>query len=254
MAHRTDGKLVEVGTNQGVAGRVSRAAHHGHRIGLLRPGHHRRARLDDAGFFGSNPGNGRAEPSGVVEPDAAYDRDVRRINDVRGVEPAAQTYFQYHNLASDLGKVRKRYSGHQLELRGVVTGFHRYPLCMFAHLKRDAPQVVKRNVLPVNADALLEALNVGAGKPSRLIAGGLQDARKVSSRAALAVRAGDVHEAQRILRTAQALEQVANAVEPQTRGLPARVVDVGDRVERFGIERLAGGGSGCLFSHGNFLP
>ncbi len=245
MAHRAYDELVEIGDGKGVARRGRRIAHHVHRRAVLRPRHHRRARLDDAGLFGGDLGRGVPEPGRVVEPDAADNGYVGRIDGVRGIQPPAQAHFQHHDIAFHLGKVQQRHRGHQLEFRGVVTGFHRYRFGLLAHGERDAAQIVGGNVLAVYADTLLEALDVGAREPARRVAGLFEDARQIRARAALAVRPGNMDEAQRILRAAQAVEQVADAVEPQPRGLPTRLVDVGDGVERIRIEEVGRrGGNG----------
>lgn len=64
----------------------------------------------------------------MVEADARDDGNVGCRNDVGGVQAAAKADFQHRNLASHLGEMQERHRRHKLELRWVVTGFHRHLL------------------------------------------------------------------------------------------------------------------------------
>ena len=95
----------------------------------------------------------------MVETDTRDNGDVGSRDDVGGVQTPAKADLQYRNLASHLGKVQERHRRHKLELRWVVTGFHRHLLGMLPHLQRDARKVGHADVLAVHADALLETLD-----------------------------------------------------------------------------------------------
>ena len=167
----------------------------------------------------------------MVEADARDDGNIRGRDDVGGVQTTAKTDLQHRNLAPHLDEMQKRYRRHELELRWVVTGFHRHLLSLFTHLQGDARKVRHADVLAIHADPFLEALDERAGEPPHPIASGLQHVGDISTRAALPVRARNMNDAQIVLRIAQALQQLADAVKAQTRSLPTGSVDIGDRIE-----------------------
>ena len=189
------------------------------------------SRLDDASLLSSDLADGVAEQIGMVEADARDDGNVGCRNDVGGVQAAAKADLQHRNLASHLGEMQERHRRHKLELRWVVTGFHRHLLGMLPHLQRDARKVGHADVLAVHADALFEALDERAGEPAHAVASGLQHVGDIGARAALPVRARNMHDAQTVLGVAQARKQLADAIEAQTRRLPTGSVDIGDRIE-----------------------
>ena len=167
----------------------------------------------------------------MVKADARDDGNVWCRNDIGGVQAAAKADFQHRNLASHLGEIQERHRRHKLELRWVVTGFHRHLLGMLAHLQRDTRKIGHADVLAVYADALLEAFDERAGEPAHAVASGLQHVGDIGARAALPVRARNMHNAQIVLGIAQASQQLADAIEAQTRRLPTRGVDIGDGIE-----------------------
>ena len=167
----------------------------------------------------------------MVEADARDDGNVGCRNDVGGVQAAAKADFQHRNLASHLGEMQERHRRHKLELRWVVTGFHRHLLGMLTYLQGDARKVGHTDVLAVHADALFEALDERAGEPAHAVAGGLQHVGDIGARAAFPVRARNMHDAQAVLGVAQAPKQLADAIKAQTRRLPTGSVDISDGIE-----------------------
>ena len=167
----------------------------------------------------------------MIEADARDDGNVGCRNDVGGVQAAAKADFQHRNLASRLGEMQERHRRHKLELRWVVTGFHRHLLGMLTYLQGDARKVGHTDVLAVHADALFEALDERAGEPAHTVAGGLQHVGDIGARAAFPVRARNMHDVQAVLGVAQARKQLTDTIEAQTRRLPTGSVDISDRIE-----------------------
>ena len=121
--------------------------------------------------------------------------------------------------------------GHQLEFRRMLARLVGHGLGVLAYEQRHVAQVLEGDVAPVDADALFELDDVGTREQTGPETGCLQDACDVGAGRALAVRAGDVHELQAVLGAAHAVEQVARAFQAQAGFLPARFVDVCNRIE-----------------------
>ncbi len=54
----------------------------------------------------------------MIEINLRNHRDLRN-DDIRRVQPAAQTHFEHHHIQTLLGKVRKRDRGDTFEKRGM---------------------------------------------------------------------------------------------------------------------------------------
>ncbi len=61
-----------------------------------------------------------AEQLRMVEPDARDDGHLGRVDDVRGVEAAAEAHLQHHDVAAAPRELHERHRDHQLELGGMV--------------------------------------------------------------------------------------------------------------------------------------
>ena len=195
------GKLAEIGYDQ-------RRLASGRRLGdgagrpfvVLRIGHHRAPRLDDARLLSRNSRRAVAQQGRMVEPDARDDGHLGRADDVGGIQAPAQPHFKHHDVAPRSSEVHQGHGGHKLELRGMFAGFGSLGLGSLAHLQRCLAKRIQGDGHPVNLDAFLEALDVRAGKKPRPIARCPQDGGQVGAGGALAVRAGHMDEAQAVLR------------------------------------------------------
>ncbi len=74
------------------------------------------ARLDDAAFFGGNGGVGLPQQAGMVEVDMGQNRADGRLDDVGGVETAAQADLQHDIVAPLLPEPEKGDRRHQFKL------------------------------------------------------------------------------------------------------------------------------------------
>ena len=82
--------------------------------------HHRTALFDDARLRGGDVGQGGAKLFHMVHAQRRDDRARRVLNDVGGIQRAAQAHFQHHNIAVFPGKVQHPQRGDDLELGGHV--------------------------------------------------------------------------------------------------------------------------------------
>ena len=197
-------------------------------FGLLFVAHHGNAGLDDAGFFVRDFGDGVAKHVRVVERDRGNGAHLGH-DDIRGVEPAAQAHLEHHRRAADLRKVQQRRRRDKLERRGLLV----HPLGRFAHLERHSEQIFIGNIFAIHLNALIEAQHIRRSKQTNLVARRLQNARGERARRPLAVRACHMHDAQAILRAAQALEQLFRTMQPQANVAPRALLQVHFRVEFF---------------------
>ena len=80
---------------------------HRHRLRRLLGANHRRAALDDGGLLGGNRGQRVAEEFRVIHADRRDDGRDRPVDDVGGVEPAAEPGFQQHDIGFMLARTGK---------------------------------------------------------------------------------------------------------------------------------------------------
>ena len=204
---------------------------HNHRLSILRPRHHRATRLDNARFLARNLGRGVAQQVRMIKPNTRNNRNLGHINHVRRVQTTAKANLEHHDVALAFRKILQRNSRHQLELCGMVVAFSSHRLGMLANLKRNARKRLVADIEPIHANALFKSFDKGTGKQARGIASSLQYTRNIRTRAALPIRARNVHEPKRILRAPQTLKKLSNTVEPQPRGLPIGSVDIRNGIE-----------------------
>ena len=195
---------------------------------LLLVAHHGNAGLDDAGLFVRNFGDGVAKHVRVVKSNRGNGAHLGH-DDIRGVESAAQAHLEHHRCAADLRKVQQRRRRDKLERCGLLV----HLLGRFAHLERHSEQIFIGNIFAVHLNALIEAQHIRRSKQANLVARRLQNARGERARRPLAVRACHMHDAQAILRAAQALEQLFRTMQPQTNVAPRALLQVHFRVEFF---------------------
>ena len=197
-------------------------------FGLLLVAHHGNTGFDDAGLLVCDFGDGVAKHMRVVKRDRSNGAHLGR-DDIRGVEPAAQTHLKHHGRAADLRKTQQRRRRDELERRGLLV----HLLGRFAHLKRHSKQVFVGNIFAVHLNAFIETQHIRRGEQANLIARRLQNARGERARRPLAVRACHMHDAQAVLRAAQALEQLFRTMQAQANVTPRALLQVHFRVEFF---------------------
>ena len=184
-----------------------------------------RAGLENARLFRGDLRQRIAENGGMLQPDVRNDRRLRRADNVRCVEPPAETDLQHHRIAPLLGKVPKRHRGEDFKLRGRVLhavrgGFHRFG---------GAAERRIGYVRAVNAEALVHAHKMRGRIKPRFVSRGAQDRGEHRAGRAFAVRPGDVYIFQRVLHIAQPVHQLAHPLQPQTAALPVGAMNERER-------------------------
>ena len=146
----------------------------------------------------------------MVEADVHYDGALRPGYDVRGVEAAAEAGLEHDDIAAPLREVTERERRAELEL-GAGVG---HALRRRGEGRAARGEIRVRYVRAVHAHALVYAREVGRDVEPRAVSRSAEHAPEQGAGAALAVRAGDVDEAERILRAAEPLEELRNPAEP----------------------------------------
>ena len=194
------------------------------RIGLRDPAvaHHRAARLDDARLGGGNIGQRGAQLPDVVHTQRGDHGALRLLDDVGGIQRAAQPHFQHHDIALFAGKIQHPQRGDDLELGGHIghgVGGRLHPL-------HQLHQFFVRDLLPVHLDPLVEPVDEGRGEQAHPVPGCLQAGRQHGRRAALAVGARHMDEAELLVGVAQRGQQGAGAAQAGFVPGPLHRVDV----------------------------
>ena len=160
----------------------------------------------------------------MLKANVGDDGDLRRVNDVGGVQRAAHADLQHDDIALCLGKVEHGDRRHQLELARMI--LHR--LCFGAHAPGEAGKRIAGDVLPVHAHPLAEILDVRRGIKPRAVSRRTQDRVQHGAGAALAVAARHMDESEPLLRVAEPCKQLARALQAEARRAPAVVFDICD--------------------------
>ena len=169
------------------------------------------ALLDDARLGAGDVGHGRAQHSGVIQPDGGEYRDLRTRDHIGGVKFAAETHLQHYDVALPAGKILQRNGGDELELRGQIL----HPVGKGADLVHDLLQHDIRYLLPVHPDALIEAVQIGRGIESGAVARLTEHTLNKGGSTPLAVGTADMDKFQPPLRVAQMLQQGLRARKPR---------------------------------------
>ena len=224
-------QIGEIGYDQLAAALGGHGLDNRHGLALLGPARHRAPRLHDAGLLAGDGGHGVPEQVGMVEPDAADHARLGRVDDVGGVESPPEAHFQHDDIAAHGPEMLEGHRRHELELRGMIPRVRLHGLGRRAHRLHRPGQLLSADVLPVHANALLEAEDERACEQAHLVAGRLKHRGQVRAHRPLPVRPRHMHETQIVLGAPQTLQQIHHAREPQARGLPTRRVYPGDGVE-----------------------
>ena len=197
------------------------------------------AGLKDAGLGGGDGLHGGAQELGVVQADVGEDRDLRGGDHVGGVEFAAHTRLQDHNVAALPVEPGQGDGSDQLKLGGQI----RHGLGEGPDIVRDRGQCLPGDHFPVDLHPFPEVDHVGRDEQTGPIAGSGQDGGEGGGGAALAVGAHDVDVLGPQLGIPQPVHQLGNAAEPGHGALPGHRVDV---LQSFFVShRILQGGARC---------
>ena len=179
-------------------------------------------RLDDPSFFGRNGLKGVAEQLGMVEIDAGDDREQGILDDVGGVQSAAQTHLQHHKVHPASPEIFKPDSGDQLEFTrrsGQAVG-------LFPDKLRDFGQRLRRDRLTVHANALLKFPDERRCKKPCPVACRTQNRVRHGAKAAFAVGTGHMNAAVGVLRVAHRGQQRTDVIEVWVPRIVAQGVNI----------------------------
>ena len=176
----------------------------------------RAVRAQDAGLFARDEGDGVAEPLHVVERDVGDDGE-QRLDDVGGVETAAHAHFEDGEIDLRLGEGFEGDRGQHFEVARV---------CGEASIgDQAAGTVVDAEVEPgkvlvadgrtVDANALVDALEMRRGVEADAVASALQDRGQSGSGRTLAVGAGNQYGAKSLFRMAERFDQRAHLLKTE---------------------------------------
>ena len=216
------GEVVHGGAVQARAVILAAAADHVLHARLLLIEHAVAAVLDDAGLGLGDFLDGIAQHLHVIQADVHDHRGLRRVDDVGGVQLAAQAHLQHYDLAGVAGEVLHCDAGDQLKLGGVLLHGFRQRLNVLG----DCGELLVGDLLTAHLHALVEAQDVGRGVQAGAVARLPQHALQHGGGGALAVGSGDVDELQLLLRVAHLLQQLAGAAQARTHAHPADAVNV----------------------------
>ncbi len=179
-------------------------------IRILLADHDVGARFDDARLLAGHVAAPVPRQVGVVLADVGDDRDVA-VDHVGRVEQAEQAHLDDGHIDGDLGEPGERRRGEQLE----VGRLHPRERTERGDLADDLAEGVVADRFEVPLEAFVDALEmrarVGADGEARLD----EQRRGEPGNRTLAVRARDVHRAERPLGVAEHVEQLAHRVERQ---------------------------------------
>ena len=158
----------------------------------------------------------------MVHAQCGDHRAGRLFDDIGGIQRAAKSHLQHHDIALLLRKIEHAQCGDDLELGGHV--LHSVGGGLYLLYQRH--QRLVRDLLPVDLDALVEPVDEGRGIQSHPVTGGLQAGSQHRRRAALAVCARYMDELQLFVRVAQCRQQGAGAGKPGLMPCPLHRMDV----------------------------
>ena len=219
VAQRLDGVRVRLRERDAQPG--ARPAQHRAHLRRLRIADGARAGLEDARLLARDLRERVAEDLRVIQTDVRDDGACRRADDIRRVQPAAEPDLEHHDVAAAALKPEHGRRRHELKLRRLVVHGRNARLQRLAR----GSKLRVRDWLAVDLHALGELLEKRGREQPRRIARRLQNGREHRRRAAFAVRARDVHELQRVLRVADAVQQLAHPRQPRTRSAPLDAPD-----------------------------
>ena len=223
---RDDLHLVPVAQHPGVIafGRLLQDRHHGLLV-RLRADHGGAAGLDDAGLLGGDLLDRIAQPLHVVHIHRSDDGRVG-VQHVGGVPGTPHAHLHDGHVHRRVGKLPDRHGGQHLEeahprLAGLFH-LHVHQIDQILDLIPGVHEVVVAQRLAVDGDAFVDAFQMRRGVQAGAHAVGAADGLRHAGRGALAVGAGDVDDAERLLRMTQHVEHQVHPVQIQVGGVVFR--------------------------------
>ena len=141
----------------------------------------------------------------MLQPDPGYHTGRRGLDHICGIQTAAQAGFQHDKIALCGPKIEHPNGGHQLKFGLVLRRVQHSPDCLRQGIWRDRPAVYLK--------ALVEPLQMGGGIQPRPQSGLGQGAGQQRRSGTLSVGAGDVDKPKPVLRSAQPVQQAADALQ-----------------------------------------
>ena len=160
------------------------------------------------------------------------DRTLRRVDDVGGIQRAAQAHLQHHDVAFRLSEPEHPQCRDDLELGGDIG----HGIGSGLHTLHQPHQRLVRDLLAVYLNALVEPVDKGRSIQAHPVTRRLQAGSQHGRRAALAIGARHMDESQLLVRISQCGQQGPGA--GQARLVP-RPLDGMDIVQRFFIVHCA---------------
>ena len=188
------------------------ALDHGQRLARLAGDDRRHAALDDAGLFGGDFFERVAEKFAVVERQPGDDARQRPVDDIGGVEPAAEPDFEQQHVGRIAREQQKRRGGLDLEDRdrrvavfGLAFGERRAEFGIADQLAA---------VLLSDAEPLVDANQIRRRIDMHAFARRFEDGAHEGDGRALAIGAGDMdHRRQMPLRMIERVKHPLDAIE-----------------------------------------
>ena len=206
---KIEGHLVEAAALHGQLGEVHdpqrgvllrcHAGNEGVGFGHAAVAHHRTAGLDDARLGRGDVGDGGAQLLDMIHSQRRDDRTLRRVDDIGGVQRAAEAHFQHHDVALLFGKVEHSQRCDDLKLSGDV----RHRVGGGPDLLHQPHQFFVADLFAVHLDALVEPVDERRGVQPHAIARRPQTGRQHGRGAALAVGTRHMDELQPLVGAAQ---------------------------------------------------
>ena len=171
--------------------------------------------LQDARLLRGDRRDGPPEPIGVLEFDRRDARDRRR-DDIRRIEPAAETHLENHAIEPGVGEQQQRRSGRRVEegrrVRRLL-GAQRIDVRPEPGHGGGEPLVLHLD--PSDPEAFGPALEMRRREGSDALAGGAEQRLGQQRRRALALRAGDVDDGEAVLGIPESCEETADRLEAE---------------------------------------
>ena len=188
------------------------------------------AALDDRGLLGEDQLPRVAEDHGVLKSDVGEHHDGR-LDHVGGVQAPAQSGLERDRLHPALRERQQRGDGEHFELRRLAE-FGGKTRDLGAHPHHGGREDLLGHGASVDDDTLGPAGDVRREVRPRAHAVSAQQRLAVARRRRLAVGAHDVHDPVRVLRPAEAREQLAHALQPRPHAERGQRLEVGLPAER----------------------
>ena len=189
------------------------------RLGVTHPADRRSRPLEDSGFLGGDRTQGAAQLPDVVEGDAGDDRE-HGVNHVRRVESPPHADLEHDGPNLPAGKMQEPHGRRDLE-EGWSPMVKQVRIVQLELLDDDADlvhqlgQLARRGRSAVDAEALLQAVQMRRTVQSGTKPGGRERGRHHRGRRAFAFGPRNVNHSQSEVRITQAPQEPSHSTQPQ---------------------------------------